>query len=72
MIISFPPPPPGGLAGFLNQCLTLIRNAFSRTITKDEATPQIIFLDSLNVSWTISVTTAGALTTLRNDGKTRP
>ena len=72
MIISFPPPPPGGLAGFLSQCLTLIRNAFSRTITKDEATPQIIFLDSLNVSWTISVTTAGALTTLRNDGKTRP
>lgn len=72
MIITFPPPPPGSLSGYLSRCFQLVKDALGRVLAKDEATPYIILQDSSKVSWTISVTTSGALTTLRNSGKTRP
>jgi hypothetical protein len=72
MNINFPPPPPGYSATFMTQFAELVKKAFLGTIAKDEATRSITLLDNNLVSWTVTVSTLGALVITKNDGKTRP
>lgn len=71
MNIRFPAFPTNPLGQQLQQAFQIAATAFNSVVSKDEASPRVIFQSPNGTIYAVSITDAGAITTAAISGKTR-